>query len=1313
MSATIININQNNQVNPLGIYEIQLSGVSASKFAVSLIIKGESFNLKVLNWDESRQMLAVQIPAFVPYTDTTGATLSVKYNQGDSVPVNRNPVVSNQSLSVDQNQDLTITLGPLNDDDGDVLSYTVIGSDDFVKNGAENVIVFNSASVGTQILNVSASDGKGGTATAQINVTVNAVGAVNNPPTISDQNLTVKENVDLNITLGPLTDSDGDTLVYSVTGSSDISNGSQTNQIIFNSSTVGQQSLNVSVSDGNGGSATATITVDVTLASANSAPVVPDQTLSLSATKDHVIILGPATDADGDQVDYTVTGSSYFLTGPASNEITYNAPSPTTETLTVTGDDNNGGTHTGTINITVTDATVTIETEVAALGWSTMQTKLEGQNPENSTSPSAENDPSLMKLVGQMYAANGITGYTDDFKFLTQGGQYIDSSEATDHINQTSAKVAIISAYGASSGITMNAEDANKEPVADSNEGWIPRVVNIAQLAESRNITPIMYQCWGNASTPQNWPNAQTNTDNLQARHGMLVIRTAEIVQALGELNPDYVTNTQNPIGKYVPPVTHLYSGDPDNDNFHGSYAMQYMGALATFKVLSGISATDNAFVPPDFYGMSAQFISDIKSTVDAVQVESLVSGLAPGAAPIASDFSRNGTHDLASMINIAAASKIKDDEAIDGTKFVIKSITAAHFTSHSLSNGVFNFTPANTYTGDSTIVFTYTDTQDQSIDITLTMTIGAAPVIPEQEVIIGFGQGGWTSFASDGNLWGHGTTSGGKTYNGIRAFDGLSTLGDLRDADGVGVGSVTSLTSGNLSGPGFRANGDGDPDTYGPYPELYDGLSVAPKGSTVSFSVNGFEPGINYRVNIAGRYPSTGTNIVDVNINGVVGSYDCDDSNITEFEKVIKANDDGKLIITLSSDGTTNAANWGLSYVHINKITDGTAADTPQPPVFSVQPQDTSVTQGLSVTFSVQALAADHYQWKRNGVNVNGETSPTFTFITQAGDDGAVISVDAINTGGTTSSSNATLTLITTAPTITVQPVSTLTVTAGKTQTVSVTATGAQSYQWKLDGVDIAGATSATYTSVADINNDGKTLTVDVTNDFGTVTSNGCILTVNPKQPEYWLAVGRNDGKAQDLTSSFAGWIPDSNAEGGNGEDINFFGSFPHGTDVALPTNVIRNTDGDVTDLAIVYSSIGSNTDTIARWGAISSDAHSNQNVIDRLTAKDWYNHPNSYAWNIYLAENHAMQFEFSGGGLVAGENWIIQIVGLHYQDVARPVDITANGTNGVLTVGPWDSVDVFEQMVAVDGSGKITLTIAPQSNANISGIRLIKAGS
>jgi len=142
-------------------------------------------------------------------------------------------------------------------------------------------------------------------------------------------------------------------------------------------------------------------------------------------------------------------------------------------------------------------------------------------------------------------------------------------------------------------------------------------------------------------------------------------------------------------------------------------------------------------------------------------------------------------------------------------------------------------------------------------------------------------------------------------------------------------------------------------------------------------------------------------------------------------------------------------------------------------------------------------------FQWQKNGANIAGATASSYT---DSGDfkfrqRGAVYGGSQQHRRSVTSAA-ATLTVnaATVAPSITSQP-SNQTVTAGQTASFSVAATGTAplSYQWQKNGVNITGATAASYTTPATTTSDSaSTFRALVSNTAGSVTSSAATLTVN-----------------------------------------------------------------------------------------------------------------------------------------------------------------------------------------------------------------------
>ncbi len=176
--------------------------------------------------------------------------------------------------------------------------------------------------------------------------------------------------------------------------------------------------------------------------------------------------------------------------------------------------------------------------------------------------------------------------------------------------------------------------------------------------------------------------------------------------------------------------------------------------------------------------------------------------------------------------------------------------------------------------------------------------------------------------------------------------------------------------------------------------------------------------------------------------------------------------------------------------------------------PSITTQPSNQTVNLGETATFSVVAsgTAPLSYQWQKNsgaGFNdISGATLASYTTpATVEGDNGATFRCVVTNSVDHATSNGATLTvdIPPTAPSITTQPTPQK-VKRGQTATFTVVASGSAplSYQWQKNGVDIPGATSATYTTPATVASDnGATFLCIVTNSVDHATSNSVKLTV------------------------------------------------------------------------------------------------------------------------------------------------------------------------------------------------------------------------
>jgi glucose/arabinose dehydrogenase len=194
--------------------------------------------------------------------------------------------------------------------------------------------------------------------------------------------------------------------------------------------------------------------------------------------------------------------------------------------------------------------------------------------------------------------------------------------------------------------------------------------------------------------------------------------------------------------------------------------------------------------------------------------------------------------------------------------------------------------------------------------------------------------------------------------------------------------------------------------------------------------------------------------------------------------------------------------------------------------PAITTQPSDLTVAQGQPATFSVGASGAAPlaFQWQRNQVNISGATSSSYTLSAAVfADNGAKFRCVVTNGSGSATSNEATLT-VNAPPAITAQPAD-QTVMQGQPATFGVTASGSATltYQWQRNQVNIAGATSTTYTIPATTASDnGAKFRCVVTNSFGSATSNEVTLTVQTPPPALATEGSTDSAAALDSVTLF-----------------------------------------------------------------------------------------------------------------------------------------------------------------------------------------------
>jgi hypothetical protein len=172
-------------------------------------------------------------------------------------------------------------------------------------------------------------------------------------------------------------------------------------------------------------------------------------------------------------------------------------------------------------------------------------------------------------------------------------------------------------------------------------------------------------------------------------------------------------------------------------------------------------------------------------------------------------------------------------------------------------------------------------------------------------------------------------------------------------------------------------------------------------------------------------------------------------------------------------------------------------------PPTITSQPGSRTVTQGSTVSFSVDIAANAtqpvSYQWRYNGSNIFNAVNRVLTLTNVPAASAGLYSVRVANPVATNFSAEAAL-FVNAPPVIITNPTNqSITLGSNVTFTVAATGTAPFEYQWRRNGAPISGAISQSYTITGVQTNHSGTYDVLVGNSFSSVFSSGATLTVLP----------------------------------------------------------------------------------------------------------------------------------------------------------------------------------------------------------------------
>lgn len=199
--------------------------------------------------------------------------------------------------------------------------------------------------------------------------------------------------------------------------------------------------------------------------------------------------------------------------------------------------------------------------------------------------------------------------------------------------------------------------------------------------------------------------------------------------------------------------------------------------------------------------------------------------------------------------------------------------------------------------------------------------------------------------------------------------------------------------------------------------------------------------------------------------------------------------------------------------------------------PAITTNPASAALCEGASVSFDAGGTGAPTptFQWRLNGEDLVGKTTPTLTINSVTGVDGGVYDCVLTNACGSATTSQAVLT-VNTAPSIQTEPVS-QEVCEGLPVSFSVAATGtpAPGFQWRKNGVDIDGQTSSVLNIAAVSAGDVDSYTCFISNSCGSVTSAPASLTMKtaPQVTLQPVLAALCEGQSLSLSVSYSGTEP------------------------------------------------------------------------------------------------------------------------------------------------------------------------------------------
>jgi hypothetical protein len=621
------------------------------------------------------------------------------------------------------------------DIDGDnltIVSVTTPGSGSASTDGNYTYYTPNPNYNGADSFTYTISDGNGGTDTAIVSVNVTAQ---NDPPTANDDTATVDEDSSNNQinALANDNDIDGDSLtIASVTTPS---NGSASTDGSFVYYTPdpdynGADSFTYNISDGNFGTDTATVYVTVT--AQNDPPTANDDypAVSEDSIDNQLDVLANDIDIDGDQLDVSnvTTPLNGIATFTAAN--VYYTPDPDYNGLdqfvyTVT--DNNGGTDTATVYITVSAVNdpPTANDDIATVLEDSSNNQINVLVNDNDI------DGDNIDITGVSTPSYGTATFTVDYVYYTPDLNFNGADQFGYNISDGNGGTDTATVYVTvtSGNDPPTANDDNATVIEDSVDNQIDVLANDIDLdGDDLDIIGVLTPTHGTATFTVDYVYYTPDPDytgsdqfgyTISDGNGGSDSATVYVTVTPGNDPPTANDDTATVLEDSSNNLIDVLANDIDLDGDN-------LTVVSVTTPSSGSTSTDGSFVyyspNPDYNGLDSftYNISDGNGGTDTATVTVTITP--QNDDPVANNDSATVNEDSTSnQINV-----LGNDIDIDGDSLAILSVTTPTYGSASILSGFVYYTPDPNYNGPDQFNYTITDGNGGVDSATVFITVDA-----------------------------------------------------------------------------------------------------------------------------------------------------------------------------------------------------------------------------------------------------------------------------------------------------------------------------------------------------------------------------------------------------------------------------------------------------------------------------------------------------------------------------------------------------------------------------------------------------------